>query len=158
MTSAFAAPANQLTIHTPLGELTLSEVNGAIVALDWGRGARQQSTRSLREAARQLNAYFDDRLTRFDLPLKPHGTPFQFSVWKAMRRIPFGQTRSYGELARTVRNGARAVGMACARNPIPIIVPCHRVTAASGALGGFSGGDGLATKLALLRLERAILT
>jgi methylated-DNA-[protein]-cysteine S-methyltransferase len=151
-------PARQLTLHTPLGEVTVSEASGGIVALDWGRGARQESSPLLREAARQLNAYFDDRLERFDLPLKPHGTPFQFAVWKALRRIPKGETRTYGELAQLLGSSARAIGSACARNPIPIIVPCHRVTAATGKLGGFSGGDGLATKLALLRLERAILT
>ncbi|WP_337876471.1 methylated-DNA--[protein]-cysteine S-methyltransferase [Elioraea sp.] len=145
----------QLTALTPLGELTLSEEDGAIVALDWGRGRDQTATLLLRRAVVALHAYFDGAAEPFaDLPLNPAGTAFQRRVWTAMRAIPRGRTRSYGALARDLRSSARAVGAACGANPIPVIIPCHRVTGARG-LGGYSGGDGAATKRYLLGLEQA---
>lgn len=145
----------QLTALTPLGDLTLSEQDGAIVALDWGRGRDQSPTTLLTRATAALNAYFDGVLDPFaDLPLNPAGTPFQRRVWAAMQAIPRGQTRRYGDLARDLRSSPRAVGIACGVNPIPIIIPCHRVTG-SGGLGGYSGGDGPATKRYLLGLEQA---
>lgn len=144
----------QLTALTPLGDLTLSEEDGAIVALDWGRGRDQSPTPLLTRAAAALNAYFDGAPDPFaGLALNPAGTPFQRRVWAAMQAIPRGRTRSYGELARALHSSARAVGAACGANPIPIIIPCHRVTGASG-LGGYSGGDGPDTKRYLLGLEQ----
>lgn len=105
------------------------------------------------EAARQLRAYFDGRRSDFDLPIAPEGTGFQLSVWKRLQDIPYGQTISYGELARRVGNpkASRAVGAANRANPIPIVIPCHRVIGANGKLTGFGGG--LPVKDALLRLE-----
>jgi methylated-DNA-[protein]-cysteine S-methyltransferase len=148
----------QLSLHTPLGDLTLSEEDGAIVALDWGRGRDQQETPLLRRARDQLQDYFDGRRTGFDLPLAPRGTAFQRKVWAALRAIPAGETRSYAEIAREVGCRApRAVGQANAANPIPILIPCHRVVAADGSLGGYSGGEGEATKRDLLALERRML-
>jgi methylated-DNA-[protein]-cysteine S-methyltransferase len=144
----------QLTILTQIGELTVSEERGAIVALDWGRGRDQVETPALRKAARALQDYFDGAANAPDLPLAPAGTAFQQRVWAAMRAIPPGQTRTYGEIAREIGSTARAVGQACGANPIPILIPCHRVTAAAGALGGFSGGDGPVTKQWLLDHER----
>ncbi|MBM3502633.1 MAG: methylated-DNA--[protein]-cysteine S-methyltransferase [Alphaproteobacteria bacterium] len=149
--------ARQRTMHSPLGELTVSEFAGHIVAIDWGRGAEQASSALLREATDQLNAYFDDQRHVFDLPLAPAGTAFQKKVWAALAQIPYGATETYGAVARSLGSSARAVGGACGRNPIPIVVPCHRVVAAKLTDGGYSGGEGLKTKLALLRLERAIL-
>lgn len=108
---------------------------------------------ALAAAAEQLAAYFGGQLTAFDLPLAPAGTPFQQLVWQAMRMIPFGSAASYGGLARQLGSSARAVGRACARNPLPIVIPCHRVLASGGALGGYSGGTGLETKRWLLRHE-----
>jgi methylated-DNA-[protein]-cysteine S-methyltransferase len=108
----------------------------------------------LGEAARQLDAYFAGRLTRFDLALAPTGSPFEQLVWTAMRAIPYGETRCYGELAAAVGSAPRAVGRACGRNPIPIVIPCHRVLARTG-LGGYSGAGGLTTKRRLLMLEGA---
>jgi methylated-DNA-[protein]-cysteine S-methyltransferase len=146
----------QLSLHTPLGDLTVSEEDGAIVALDWGRGRDQAETPLLRRAADQLQDYFDGTRTTFDLPLAPHGTAFQRKVWDALRAIPAGQTRSYAEIARQVGCRApRAIGQANGANPIPILIPCHRVVAADGSLGGYSGGEGGATKRYLLELERA---
>ncbi len=145
----------QLSLHTPLGDLTLSEEDGAIVALDWGRGRDQDSTPLLLRARDQLQDYFDGTRTRFDLPLSPHGTAFQRKVWDALCAIPAGQTRSYLDIARNVGCRApRAVGQANGANPIPILIPCHRVVAADGSLGGYSGGEGAATKRYLLDLER----
>lgn len=111
----------------------------------------------LLERARDwLNGFFDGDTDAPDLPLRPDGTNFQKRVWGAMTAIPPGRTRSYGELARELDSAAQAVGNACGANPIPILIPCHRVVGASG-LGGYSGGDGLSTKTALLRLEGALL-
>lgn len=109
--------------------------------------------RILAAACNQLREYFAGRRNQFDLPLAPQGTAFQLRVWTELRRIPYGQTISYGELARRVGlpRAARAVGAANGANPIPIIVPCHRVIGANGRLTGFGGG--LATKAELLALE-----
>jgi len=149
----------QLSLHTPLGDLTLSEEDGAIVALDWGRGRDQAETSLLRRARDRLQDYFDGTRTAFDLPLAPHGTTFQRKVWAALCTIPAGQTRSYAEIAHQVGcRAARAIGQANGANPIPILIPCHRVVAADGSLGGYSGGEGEATKRYLLDLERAAPT
>ena len=149
-------PAPQLSYPSPVGDLTVSEDEGAIVALDFGRGMTQTRTALLDEAVAQLAAYFDGSLSAFDLPLNPHGTDFQKNVWKLMQAIPYGGTRAYADLARDLNSAARAVGGACGANPIPVIIPCHRVLAAGGKMGGFSGGEGIPTKVALLRLEGAI--
>ena len=92
-----------------------------------------------------------------DLPLAAHGTDFQKRVWAAMSEIPYGETATYGGLATMLDSGPRAVGMACGRNPIPIVVPCHRVLASGGREGGFSGGSGLPTKRQLLAIEGTVL-
>jgi len=108
-----------------------------------------------RETVKQLRAYFRDPQHRFTLPLDPAGTPFRLAVWDAMRRIPAGETRSYGELARQLGSSARAVGGACRANPIPLVIPCHRVVAAQG-VGGFMGvtaGRGIQLKQRLLAHE-----
>ncbi|MBO1079878.1 methylated-DNA--[protein]-cysteine S-methyltransferase [Roseomonas haemaphysalidis] len=147
----------QLSLLSPLGPLTVSEEDGAIVALDWGRGRDQQETPALREAADQLQDYFDARRATFDLPLAPFGSAFRQRVWAALRAIPPGETRGYGDLARELGTAARAVGGANGANPIPIIIPCHRVVGAGGTLGGYSGGEGPATKRFLLDLERRFM-
>jgi methylated-DNA-[protein]-cysteine S-methyltransferase len=148
---------SQLSLHSPFGDISVSEDDDAIVSIDWGWGSDQQETALLRRARTQLLAYFDGALTDFELPLAPFGTGFQCRVWQALRRIPYGETRSYGALAAELGSAPRAVGQANAANPIPIIIPCHRVVAGSG-IGGYSGGDGLATKRALLALETRTAT
>ncbi len=151
------------TIESPVGRLSITEANGALVRIAWSDheagdatgvlGAQAGETPLLARAAEPLGQYFAGARRDFDLPLNPTGTPFQRRVWTEMARIPFGATESYGALARKTGSVARAVGGACGANPIPIVIPCHRVVAEGGALGGFSGGTGPATKRALLELE-----
>lgn len=143
----------QLSLRTSLLDtLTLTEEHGAIVALDWGWGRDQAETPLLLEARDQLEQYFDGERQQFDLPLDPHGTPYRRAVWAALVAIPYGATRTYAQIAREAGGVPRSVGGANACNPIPIIIPCHRVLA-TGGLGGYSGGEGLETKRRLLQLE-----
>lgn len=142
----------QLSLHTPVGDITVSEDDGRIVALDWGWGRDQAETALLRHARDQLHAYFDGERLTFDLPLAPEGTPYRRRVWAALQAIPPGQTRTYQDIARIAGGSARSVGGANGANPIPILIPCHRVVASRG-IGGYSGGDGSPTKRYLLDLE-----
>ncbi len=142
----------QLSLHTPLGDLTVSEEDGAIVAVDWGWGRDQRETALLLRAREQLHAYFDRERTVFDLPLAPPGSEYRRRVWAALCAIPPGQTRTYAEIALAAGGSARSVGQANGANPIPVLIPCHRVVASAG-LGGYSGGAGLDTKRFLLQLE-----
>lgn len=144
-----------LSIPSPVGPLTIEEQDDKIVAISWGNGQAGNGSPLLDEAARQLQAYFDGKLSHFDLPLAPAGSSFEKSVWAAMQRIPYGETRCYGDLASDIGSAPRAVGGACGKNPIPIVIPCHRVLA-KGGMGGYSGEGGLDTKRALLRLEGAL--
>ncbi len=145
----------QLSLHTPVGDLTVSEDAGAIVALDWGWGRDQTETPLLLQARTQLQKYFDGERTTFDLPLAPAGTDYQRRVWAALCAIPAGATRSYRDISRLAGGSPRSVGGANGRNPIPILIPCHRVLATIG-IGGYSGGDGLPTKRILLDLEARV--
>ncbi|MDR1075747.1 MAG: methylated-DNA--[protein]-cysteine S-methyltransferase [Xanthomonadaceae bacterium] len=119
-----------------------------------GRDQWRRDPDALRQAREQLLEYFHGQRRHFDLPLAPVGTPFQLQVWRTLTEIPYGATWSYGELARRVRrpSAARAVGAANGRNPLPIVLPCHRVIGANGQLTGFGGG--LEAKAILLRLEQ----
>ncbi|MGH7190365.1 MAG: methylated-DNA--[protein]-cysteine S-methyltransferase [Acetobacteraceae bacterium] len=141
-----------LTASTPLGLLTLGEEGGAIVALSWGNAREQRETALLRRAWCLLERYFTGEREAFDLPLRPAGTTFERGVWAVLRTIPWGERWTYGEVARHAGGSPRAVGRAVGRNPIPIMIPCHRVVAADG-LGGFSAPGGVATKRALLACE-----
>ena len=141
------------SIKSPVGDLTLFADENAVVVLEFGQGPKGDSSPLLKEAKSQLDAYFKGKLRHFDLPLDAQGTDFQKSVWKLMVEIPYGSTRSFGEIARDLKSAPRAVGGACGKNPIPIIVPCHRILAANQQIGGFSGGTGTDTKVSLLHLE-----
>lgn len=142
-----------ITIDSPVGPLTVTETDGAITSLWWKAVAGLRRTPVLEQAAEQLDAYFRGRLQHFDLPLAPDGSPFQQRVWQAMCRIPYGETWTYGQMTEFAGGSAQSVGTACGRNPIPVIIPCHRVTAAGGKLGGYSGRGGVSTKQKLLELE-----
>ena len=144
-----------MSLHSPIGDISVSEDAGAIVAIDWGWGRDQDATPLLRRAREQLHAFFDGELTEFDLPLAPAGTEYRRRVWQALCAIPYGETRSYTDIARVAGGSARSVGQANGSNPIPLIIPCHRVVATTH-LGGYSGGEGLATKRWLLGLEARV--
>lgn len=142
-----------LTIPSPVGALTITETEGAITSVSWG-GNHTDDTPLLRDAQTQLTAYFAGDLTDFDLPLRVAGSDLQREVCNAMLAIPFGETRTYGDLAKDLGAPAQAIGQACGGNPIPVIIPCHRILGAN-SLGGFSGGTGIETKVALLKHEGA---
>lgn len=144
----------QLSLHSPLGSLTLTQEDDVLVALDMGWGRDQEETALLREARDQLHAYFDGDLPRFSVPLAPvMATPYRTRVWAALSAIPFGETRTYAELAKIAGGSARSIGQANSVNPLPILIPCHRVVAATH-IGGFSMDGELETKRFLLSLER----
>lgn len=136
------------------GDLILTEEDNHITKLDWGRAAREDTSDVLEDARGQLRAYDAGALQVFDLPLRVDGSDFQRAVCAAISAIPFGETCTYGDIAKTLGAPAQAVGGACGGNPIPVIIPCHRVMGAKG-LTGFSGPGGVETKVALLRHEGA---
>jgi methylated-DNA-[protein]-cysteine S-methyltransferase len=147
-------------VDSPIGPLGLVASETALEAVLFdGRSVRPEGrSRVADEAARQLDAYFAGELIEFDLPLDLHGSEFNRRCWLALASIPYGQTVSYGEQARRLGLGSdstRAVGAANGRNPLPIVLPCHRVIGADGSLTGFGGG--LDTKRFLLELEGALL-
>lgn len=142
--------------HSPVGELAISFEDGAVTTLQRATEPVTVSaaTDLTAEVFRQLDEYFAGMRRDFDFPIRLHGTPFQEKVWAALRTIPYGETRSYGDIAAAIGKpkACRAVGMANHRNPICIVVPCHRVIGAGGALVGYGGG--LDMKKGLLELER----
>lgn len=142
-----------LTTNTPTGPVTLTEQDGAIIRCEWGTGGVDH-TPILDHAAAQLADYFAGSRQAFDLPLRVDGSEFQQRVCDAISAIPFGETRTYGDLARDLGVPAQAIGQGCGGNPIPLLIPCHRVLGATG-LGGFSGRGGVETKVWLLRHEGA---
>ena len=148
---------------SPVGPLMLAGTTDALAVISFERGRRvprrpewERRAAPFREALGQLRAYFKGTLRDFDLPLAPEGTAFELKVWKALLKIPYGRTISYGELARRIGNpnASRAVGLANGRNPLPIVIPCHRVIGSNGKLTGYGGG--LDTKRWLLTLEGAL--
>jgi methylated-DNA-[protein]-cysteine S-methyltransferase len=145
---------NIAATKTPIGQVSLVEEGGAITRLLWEHRIEGLRSDILKEGLRQLEAFFAGDLRVFDLPLAPQGSEFQLAVWDRLRAIPFGHTRTYGELAQSLAAPAQPVGNACGANPVPIIIPCHRVLAADG-LGGYSGKGGIETKVWLLKHEGA---
>jgi methylated-DNA-[protein]-cysteine S-methyltransferase len=149
-------------IGSPFGPLLLVARDSGLCEIQFVNGRHsarpdpewQEDPSALAEVVRQLRAYFAGELEKFDLPLSPQGTPFQQRVWTELLKIPFGETTSYGELARRIgnSNASRAVGLANGSNPIPIVIPCHRVIGSNGKLTGYGGG--LPIKEKLLALEK----
>lgn len=140
-------------LNSPVGHLTLVCDETHLLEVNWEKDEAQDTFHLLLSAEKQLNEYFDGKREVFDLPLNPRGTRFQLEVWKRLQGIPFGSTMSYGELAQRIGRpkAARAVGAANGKNPLPIIIPCHRVIGHNGNLVGFLGG--VKSKELLLRLE-----
>ena len=134
--------------------MVLTEEAGAIIGVTWSEEAAGEGSPLLREAERQVGAYFAGKREDFELPLLVEASALVKLVCSEMRKIPFGDTTTYGAISKKLGVSAQAIGGACGANPIPLIIPCHRVLGASG-LGGFSGGVGVETKVALLRLEGA---
>ncbi|MEO8343458.1 MAG: methylated-DNA--[protein]-cysteine S-methyltransferase, partial [Gallionella sp.] len=155
--------AYQAKIAVPFGVLGIHCSDDALTGIEFlSRGTKPQppSNPFAKKACEQLSAYFADPDFRFDLPVNPDGTTHQHKVWKSMCNIPRGKTRSYGELAAELKSGAQAVGQACGANPIPIIIPCHRVISKSG-LGGFmrhASGSSVDIKRWLLAHEGTTIT
>jgi len=152
------AQHSALTVDSPLGLITLRAVDGVLTSLDIGVSEKEDSEGLqpvLTRAASQLAEYFHGVRTTFDLPLSAGGTDFQDEIWQTLSEIPYGVTMSYEQLGEAAGHPgkARAVGGAVGKNPIPIIIPCHRVVGSNGALTGYSGGSGVPTKIALLELE-----
>ena len=144
----------QGTLDTPIGPLTVNSRGGRITDVQWRAGDRAEAAPEIDAALAQLQAYFEGTLTEFDLPLEVEASKFQRDACEAMLEIPFGDTRTYGDLARDLGVPAQAIGGACGGNPIPVIIPCHRVLGAQG-LGGYSGMGGVETKVWLLKHEGA---
>jgi methylated-DNA-[protein]-cysteine S-methyltransferase len=153
---------------SPIGDLRIVARDGAVTAIEFSPfrppllgeplGSREDDDPLLRRAADQLTAYFAGDLTDFDLPLAPRGSTFQLAVWEQLLKIGYGHTASYGEIAHRLGKSnaaSRAVGLANGRNPIPIVIPCHRVIGANGTLTGYAGG--VERKQQLLELEQDAL-
>ncbi|GAA0783682.1 methylated-DNA--[protein]-cysteine S-methyltransferase [Marinobacterium sediminicola] len=147
--------------NTPVGSLTLQADTRGLCRVDFGQRATVAANASghpvLDQAVNELEAYFRGERTTFDIPLAPVGTAFQGKVWDALQAIPYGEVRSYADIAKAIGSpqASRAVGMANNRNPISIIIPCHRVVGTNGSLTGYGGG--LETKIRLLELEQVPL-
>jgi methylated-DNA-[protein]-cysteine S-methyltransferase len=146
---------NRASFPSPLGWVTVTEEDGYVARLVWGkRRVEDEPTALLADVGAQLAAYFDGRLTMFDVEMSFPSSPFQHGVLESMMSIPYGSTKTYGDIADYVQGSAQAVGNACGANPIPILIPCHRVLGAN-SLGGFSSNGGVESKVFLLRLEGA---
>lgn len=151
-----------IRMDSPIGRLEIIAQDGAIVGLDIERDGHlprehepQSGTSLLEQAVRELQEYFSGHRREFTVPVKTRGTEFQESVWRELSAIPYGAVRSYGEVGHATGRptAGRAVGGAVGANPIPLIIPCHRVLASDGRITGYSGGNGIPTKVQLLELE-----
>ena len=143
-------------LNSPIGYLKISASDDGITGVDFvTKAGKKTENNHTKRAVKQLKEYFSGKRKTFNLNLEPTGTLFQKKVWNALKTIPYGETRSYGEIAKQIRNknASRAVGHANNKNPIPIIVPCHRVIGTNGALVGYGGG--ISKKKKLLALERS---
>jgi len=139
-------------MSTPVGDITIGATKKGITFISWG-AFDAPSTPHAETAKQQIQEYFAGTRTSFDVPFDLSGTPYQQRVWAAIYKIPFGETLSYADVALAIGSHPRAVGGATGKNPLPIIIPCHRVMGKNGALTGFSGGEGVATKEKFLQHE-----
>lgn len=141
-------------IDTPVGQLGFDTDGTAVTALHWGQAGTLAPCALADQVREEITAYFAGELQEFTIPLAPRGSAFQQDFYAALRAIPYGETRTYGDLAKDLAVSPQAIGQACGANPIAILVPCHRVLGADN-LGGFSGAGGIEAKVALLKLEGA---
>lgn len=143
------------TIDTPAGALTVRATDDVVTRISFESALDSNPNKITQQACLELHEYFKGQRNSFDLPIEAHGTEFQTQVWNELLKIPAGQTISYGQIAKNIGKpkAARAVGGAVGSNPIAIVIPCHRVMATSGAITGYTGGDGIKTKQKLLDLE-----
>jgi len=147
-------------VETSLVSMAVTAASDAVTRIHLGARAPRPAVAPLeRLIAHELAEYFEGTRTRFTVPMTPEGTAFQLGVWNALEQIPYGETRTYGDIAKAVGNpgASRAVGMANHHNPIPIMIPCHRVVATGGKLGGFGGGVDLKQRLLQLEAEHSAL-
>lgn len=148
---------HQITIETPVGWIVIEAQDDYLTKLYWLAPdiptEMQHPHPLLKEAEKQIHAYFSGQLKNFDLPIVPSNTARGKVLREAIIAVPYGQTETYAEVARRIGSAPRAIGQACARNPVPIIIPCHRILSAGGITGHYSGGNGTVTKRALLTFE-----
>ncbi|OUT50546.1 MAG: hypothetical protein CBB68_08335 [Rhodospirillaceae bacterium TMED8] len=145
-----------LSFPSAIGFLTICATDNALCKLQWGKSPKpnNESHKILQPTQKQITAYLENKLKTFDLPIQFSGTAFQTHVYQALLEIPYGQHCTYSDLAGKLSSAPRAIGSACGKNPIPIIIPCHRVVGKNGTLTGYSGGAGNTTKRHLLDLEQ----
>lgn len=156
MTNTDHERINSLSLSSSVGWITLFETSNKIIALEWGQVKTQTVSPVLIAAKTEIIEYLNNERKEFSIPLNPTGTNFQESVWAIIAKIPYGQTRTYGEIANQLNSAPRPIGGACGKNPIPILIPCHRVIGANNKLTGFSGGFGVQTKQGLIKLETQV--
>lgn len=145
-------------VKTPVGVLQIEASDEGVTALNWAKAEGKTDKHPIiAQAAKELDAYFAGKLKNFEVPLDVDGTAFQCKIWAAMGEVPFGKTVTYGDLAKKLKTSPRAVGGACGANPVPVIVPCHRIVGSDKKLTGYSGAGGVKTKQALLKLEQVKL-
>lgn len=143
----------KISYKSPIGNLVVAENNNAIISLEWSDEMFFDNTDLLLETVKQLEEYFDGKRKEIDVEIEADGTDFQCKVWEEILKIPYGETITYQDIAINLKSHPRAVGIACGKNPLPIIIPCHRVVGKNNKLTGYSGGKGLKTKEFLLILE-----
>lgn len=141
------------SFDTPFGILYCAASSKGLTYLSWQNNGNSAENAHTRQAQQQIQEFFNHNRTTFDIPLDLQGTPFQKQVWAEIAKIPYGKTVSYSDIAQKINSHPRAVGMATGKNPVPILIPCHRVMGKNGTLTGFSGGDGIPTKEKLLHFE-----
>ena len=156
MTNTDHERINSLSLSSSVGWITLFETSNKIIALEWGQVKTQTRSPTLITAKTEIIEYLNNERKEFSIPLNPTGTNFQESVWAIIAKIPYGQTRTYGEIANQLNSAPRPIGGACHANPIPILIPCHRVIGANNKLTGFSGAFGVQTKQSLIKLETQV--
>ena len=139
-------------LNTVTGDISFKEENGKLTHLTWGSAYEKDASSEKIKA--ELSAYFNGKQKNFETPLAPEGTELQMKVWDYLLTIPYGEVRTYKDVAQAVGSHPRAVGTAVGKNPMPIVIPCHRVIASNGKMCGFSGGEGIKTKEILLDLEK----